>query len=79
MDEVKLKVAYVPPPKPPSPVREGSEEGSSPRPSLSDGSTLNYQEVRSANIIAWFRSQEMRSANLIAWFISLFTLKLIFL
>ncbi|TVU15062.1 hypothetical protein EJB05_38564 [Eragrostis curvula] len=45
VDEVKLKVAYVPPPKPPSPVREGSEEGSSPRDSLSEGSYLNYQEA----------------------------------
>ncbi|CAN6249509.1 unnamed protein product, partial [Urochloa humidicola] len=45
VNEVKLKVVYVPPPKPPSPVREGSEEGSSPRPSLSDGSSLNYQET----------------------------------
>ncbi|KAK8449272.1 hypothetical protein SEVIR_7G190500v4 [Setaria viridis] len=63
VDEVKLKVVYVPPPKPPSPVREGSEEGSSPRPSLSDGSTLNYQEVRSANIIAWFNSQEMQTTR----------------
>lgn len=48
VDEVKLKVVYVPPPKPPSPVREGSEEGSPPRPSLSDGTTLNYQEVQTA-------------------------------
>nr|CAB3485252.1 unnamed protein product [Digitaria exilis] len=46
VDEVKLKVVYVPPPKPPSPVREGSEEGSSPRHSLSDGSNLNYQEMQ---------------------------------
>ena len=75
VDEVKLRVVYVPPPKPPSPVREGSEEGSSPRHSLSDGSNLNYQEVRSANITAWFNSQEVRSASIIAWFISLFTLK----
>ncbi|CAM0903602.1 unnamed protein product [Alopecurus aequalis] len=37
VDEVKLKVLYVQPPRPPSPVREGSEEGSSPRPSFSDG------------------------------------------
>ena len=55
---MKLRVVYIPPPKPPSPVREGSEEGSSPRHSLSDGSNLNYQEVRSANITAWFNSQE---------------------
>ena len=54
VDEVKLKVVYVPPPKPPSPVREGSEEGSSPRASLSDGSNLNYQEVRPANVICLF-------------------------
>ncbi|KAL6652323.1 hypothetical protein ACP70R_011248 [Stipagrostis hirtigluma subsp. patula] len=45
VDEVKLKVVYVPPPKPPSPVHEGSEEGSPPRPSFSDGSNLNYQET----------------------------------
>ncbi|WVZ86545.1 hypothetical protein U9M48_033304 [Paspalum notatum var. saurae] len=48
VDEVKLKVVYVPPPKPPSPVREGSEEGSSPRISLSDGINLGYQEVQTA-------------------------------
>ncbi|KAL1543384.1 Vesicle-associated protein 1-2 [Salvia divinorum] len=42
VDECKLKVNYVPPPQPPSPVREGSEEGSSPRASVSDnGTTLN--------------------------------------
>lgn len=34
--EVKLRVTYVPPPQPPSPVHEGSEEGSSPRASLSE-------------------------------------------
>ncbi|KAK1295564.1 Vesicle-associated protein 1-2 [Acorus calamus] len=36
VEECKLRVLYVSPPKPPSPVHEGSEEGSSPRPSLSD-------------------------------------------
>uniref|UniRef100_A0A804RKX8 MSP domain-containing protein n=1 Tax=Zea mays TaxID=4577 RepID=A0A804RKX8_MAIZE len=41
-----LKVVYIPPPKPPSPVHEESEEGSSPRPSLSDGINLNYQEMQ---------------------------------
>ncbi|XP_025826437.1 vesicle-associated protein 1-2-like isoform X4 [Panicum hallii] len=49
VNEVKLRVVYVPPPKPPSPVREGSEEGSSPRHSLSDGSNLNYQETRESD------------------------------
>jgi hypothetical protein len=56
VDEVKLKVVYIPAPKPPSPVHEESEEGSSPRPSLSDGINLNYQEVWPANIIACFIS-----------------------
>lgn len=46
VDERKLKVVYVQPPRPPSPVREGSEEGSSPRASLSEGGNLNYQDVR---------------------------------
>ncbi|KAF3440027.1 hypothetical protein FNV43_RR18305 [Rhamnella rubrinervis] len=36
VEECKLRVLYVPPPRPPSPVREGSEEGSSPRASISD-------------------------------------------
>ncbi|XP_009600288.1 vesicle-associated protein 1-2 [Nicotiana tabacum] len=35
VDECKLRVAYVPP-QPPSPVQEGSEEGSSPRASISE-------------------------------------------
>ncbi|KAG8363400.1 hypothetical protein BUALT_Bualt19G0018400 [Buddleja alternifolia] len=41
VDESKLRVSYVPPPQPPSPVREGSEEGSSPRASVSDNGTVN--------------------------------------
>lgn len=41
VEESKLRVAYVPPPRPPSPVREGSEEGSSPRASVSDNGTVN--------------------------------------
>ncbi|XP_077235436.1 vesicle-associated protein 1-2-like [Tasmannia lanceolata] len=36
VEECKLRVVYVSPPQPPSPVAEGSEEGSSPRASLSD-------------------------------------------
>ncbi|KAM7472084.1 hypothetical protein LguiA_010267 [Lonicera macranthoides] len=41
VEECKLKVTYVPPPQPPSPVREGSEEGSSPRASVSENGTVN--------------------------------------
>ncbi|XP_052151978.1 vesicle-associated protein 1-2-like isoform X1 [Oryza glaberrima] len=46
VDERKLKVVYVQPPRPPSPVREGSEEGSSPRASLSEGGNLNYEDTQ---------------------------------
>ncbi|KAL5215671.1 hypothetical protein ABZP36_007072 [Zizania latifolia] len=45
VDEMKLKVSYVTP-RSPSPAREGSEEGSSPRPSFSDGGNLNYQNMQ---------------------------------
>lgn len=44
VEEYKLRVSYVSPPQPPSPVPEGSEEGSSPRPSLSDNEHLNASE-----------------------------------
>ncbi|KAH1164161.1 hypothetical protein GLYMA_01G210100v4 [Glycine max] len=36
VEECKLRVVYVSPTQPPSPVPEGSEEGSSPRGSVSD-------------------------------------------
>ncbi|CAN0877233.1 Vesicle-associated protein 1-2 [Linum grandiflorum] len=36
VEESKLRVVYVAPPRPPSPVREGSEEGEEPIASLSD-------------------------------------------
>ncbi|EXB37096.1 Vesicle-associated protein 1-2 [Morus notabilis] len=41
VEECKLRVVYVAPPRPPSPVREGSEEGSSPRASISDNGVPN--------------------------------------
>lgn len=40
VEECKLRVLYVAPPRPPSPVREGSEEGSSPRASVDNGSAI---------------------------------------
>lgn len=46
VEETKLRVTYVAPPRPPSPVHEGSEEGSSPRASISDnghGSEFSFQ------------------------------------
>lgn len=42
VEECKLKVVYVPPPQPPSPVPEGSEEGSSPRASVLDRSGSDF-------------------------------------
>ncbi|OMO78528.1 Major sperm protein [Corchorus capsularis] len=44
VEECKLRVVYVAPRRPPSPVREGSEEGSSPRASVSDNGSLNTPE-----------------------------------
>ncbi|OIV94063.1 hypothetical protein TanjilG_05443 [Lupinus angustifolius] len=41
VEECKLRVVYVSPPQPPSPVPEGSEEGSSPRGSISENGILN--------------------------------------
>lgn len=50
VDEVKLRVLYVSPPQPPSPVPEGSEEDSSPRPSVSDNGNLNASELLAVSI-----------------------------
>ncbi|KAJ4776791.1 Vesicle-associated protein 1-1 [Rhynchospora pubera] len=41
VDEVKLRVLYVAPPQPPSPVPEESEEGSSPRASEGETKSLS--------------------------------------
>ncbi|XP_050387127.1 vesicle-associated protein 1-2-like [Argentina anserina] len=48
VEECKLKVNYVDPPRPPSPVREGSEEGSSPRASVDNGNS-NDNEFKAAS------------------------------
>jgi hypothetical protein len=42
-----LTVVYVHPPRPPSPMREEPEEGSSPCTLLLDRGNINYQDVRS--------------------------------
>lgn len=44
VEECKLRVVYVSPPQPPSPVPEGSEEGSSPRGSFSENGNANGPE-----------------------------------
>lgn len=48
VEECKLRVIYVSPPQPPSPVPEGSEEGSSPRGSVSDNGHVNGAEFAAA-------------------------------
>lgn len=50
VEECKLRVVYVPPPQPPSPVREGSDEGSSPRASFSDNGNVNASEFTAVSI-----------------------------
>ncbi|KAJ8749006.1 hypothetical protein K2173_013448 [Erythroxylum novogranatense] len=44
VEECKLRVVYVVPPRPTSPVQEGSEEGTSPRASVSDNGHLSASE-----------------------------------
>ncbi|CAI0383257.1 unnamed protein product, partial [Linum tenue] len=44
VEESKLRVVYVAPPGPPSPVHEGSEEGEEPRVSLSDSGSVQMPE-----------------------------------
>ncbi|RZC69208.1 hypothetical protein C5167_032314 [Papaver somniferum] len=51
IDECKLRVVYAPPPRPPSPVREGSEEGSSPRASSSDNGNFNASDISGARAL----------------------------
>ncbi|XP_073278789.1 vesicle-associated protein 1-2-like [Primulina huaijiensis] len=61
VDECKLRVSYVPPPQPPSPVREGSEEGSSPRASVSDNGTVNQTPEFNVGSKAFVQSQDSAS------------------
>ncbi|KAG6579415.1 Vesicle-associated protein 1-2, partial [Cucurbita argyrosperma subsp. sororia] len=48
VEEFKLKVVYVSRPQPPSPVPEGSEEGSSPRGSFSENGNFNDADLNTA-------------------------------
>ncbi|KAL9276976.1 hypothetical protein ACSQ67_025474 [Phaseolus vulgaris] len=49
VEECKLRVVYVAPPQPPSPVREGSDEDSSPRASVSENGHSNALEFTAAS------------------------------
>lgn len=48
MEDCKLKVVYVPP-QLRLPVREGSEEGSSPRASVSENGAVNTSEFNNVS------------------------------
>ncbi|XP_052194222.1 vesicle-associated protein 1-1-like isoform X2 [Diospyros lotus] len=61
VEECKLRVAYVPPPQPPSPVREGSEEGSSPRASVSDNGNASRAFVEKSNAEPQDNSSEVNT------------------
>ncbi|MED6215783.1 Vesicle-associated protein 1-2 [Stylosanthes scabra] len=49
VEECKLRVVYVSPPQPPSPVPEGSEEGSSPRGSISENGNVSGADFTQAS------------------------------
>ncbi|XP_020239740.1 vesicle-associated protein 1-2 [Cajanus cajan] len=49
VEECKLRVVYVAPPQPPSPVREGSDEDSSPRASVSENGHSRALEFAGAS------------------------------
>ncbi|MED6150375.1 Vesicle-associated protein 1-2 [Stylosanthes scabra] len=49
VEECKLRVVYVSPPRPPSPVQEGSDEESSPRASVSENGHSNAPEFTAAS------------------------------
>ncbi|XP_057742777.1 vesicle-associated protein 1-2-like [Arachis stenosperma] len=49
VEECKLRVVYVSPPRPPSPVQEGSDEESSPRASISENGHSSVPEFTAAS------------------------------
>ncbi|XP_009775976.1 vesicle-associated protein 1-2-like [Nicotiana tabacum] len=61
VEECKLKVIYLPPPQPPSPVAEGSEEGSSPRQSLTENGSQNGSELTRTFLETHDKSSEAKS------------------
>ncbi|XP_073148571.1 vesicle-associated protein 1-1-like [Henckelia pumila] len=61
VEECKLKVSYIPPQQPSSPVREGSEDESSPRVSVSDNGTVNQTPESNLKSKTNFGPQESTS------------------
>ncbi|XP_027360196.1 vesicle-associated protein 1-2-like isoform X4 [Abrus precatorius] len=64
VEECKLRVLYIPPPQPPSPVPEGSEEGSSPRASVSENGNFNGADSTTAKVLISRLSEEKNNAIL---------------
>ncbi|KAG2677617.1 hypothetical protein I3760_12G106200 [Carya illinoinensis] len=62
VEECKLRVVYVSPPQPPSPVQEGSEEGSSPRGSVSENGNANVAEFTNAKALISKLTEEKNNA-----------------
>ncbi|XP_031502199.1 vesicle-associated protein 1-1-like isoform X2 [Nymphaea colorata] len=61
VEECKLRVLYVSPPQPPSPVAEGSDEGSSPRPSLSDNGNAGVVDGVAREHVAKDKNSETKA------------------
>ncbi|CAH9114152.1 unnamed protein product [Cuscuta europaea] len=61
VEECKLKVVYVSPPQPPSPVAEGSEEGLSQSPTLTENGNANCFEASRSFSDSFDKSSETKS------------------
>ncbi|CAN6476757.1 unnamed protein product [Victoria cruziana] len=66
VEECKLRVVYVSPPQPPSPVAEGSDEGSSPRPSLSDNGNTGVTDGVSREHVAKDKNSELQTKAIVS-------------
>ncbi|KAJ8449399.1 hypothetical protein Cgig2_002531 [Carnegiea gigantea] len=66
VEECKLRVVYVAPPQPPSPVPEGSEEGGSPRGSVSDNGHLSGSESAASRTFGDSQDRPAEAKALIA-------------
>ncbi|XP_061341071.1 vesicle-associated protein 1-2-like isoform X2 [Gastrolobium bilobum] len=62
VEECKLRVVYVSPAQPPSPVPEGSEEGSSPRGSVSENGNANGSDFTQARALISRLTEEKNNA-----------------
>ncbi|WCJ25933.1 vesicle associated protein [Euphorbia peplus] len=66
VEECKLRVLYVSPPQPPSPVPEGSDEGSSPRGSVDNGNANGTEFSNAAKSFADPQEKSVEAKALIS-------------